>query len=66
MTFNQTELALISEAIDARLETGSFTEYEDVEGDIPFCSPSHETALNELAEKVWREREGLTVERERW
>lgn len=56
--FTQIELGLIAEALDARLETGMFTEQEDIPGDIAFCSPSHEQALIELAEKVADQREG--------
>jgi hypothetical protein len=51
-TFTNLELSLLAEALDARLETGDFEGAEDEAGEIVFCSPSHEAALTELADKV--------------
>lgn len=62
MNLTKTELGLIMEAIDARLETGDFTVNEDVSGDIEVCSPSHKKSLHILRVRIadaWEHAQGV-------
>lgn len=52
MNLTQIELSLIAEALQARIETGSFNEARSKKGCIVFCSPAHLKALIELADKI--------------
>lgn len=62
MKLSQVDLDIIAEALTARIETGDFTlcktSKPDLEkGRIAYCSPEHEKALNELADRVVKAQE---------
>lgn len=57
MKLNQIELALLAEALTARMETGDFNLARSRKGKVIICSPSHYKALNRLADKIVKAQE---------